>query len=474
MQPIPAGDVTTAKVRRRSLSLPLRINLISLVFAALVTTVLTGLGGYYLHQQQADNARTQAHLAAEELASRAERLQALGLELEDFVGFDEQCEAVVRNDRLLRSAAVYGKDGRRFAASSLGGSAGSGAWRDARGERTQRVDLEGGTVLVRPILRDRADVQGHAVVQIDGDAVLSATLSRVGWLAVCALSLFVVGLGLQQLVFWRMIGSPLAALVRTADNLRPDTMTEAMAAPAVRGDDDIGRLYGAFARLMQRVAEARQQLIDQNEHLEAMVRERTRQLERANAELANDILRRQELEDELRRIVNTDVLTGLASRAFMLPYAERRLQHALRHDSILGVALLDFDGFKSINDTYGHAAGDAVLRVMAARLESVCRKSDVLGRLGGDEFLLVFEGFERPDQVPLMATRLAAQFDEPIEFQGRRLHVGVSIGLALHPTDGKTVAGLLAAADAAMYAVKQRGGGFLQAGDLRAATVLAG
>jgi diguanylate cyclase (GGDEF)-like protein len=228
--------------------------------------------------------------------------------------------------------------------------------------------------------------------------------------------------------------------------------------------DDIGRLYGAFARLMRRLMEARNQLIAHNEALEATVHERTAQLTKANAELARDIARRQQLEEELRRLANTDALTGLANRAFVMNYLGKRIDHVRRHRSPLGVMLFDFDGFKAINDTHGHAAGDEALKVMARRLQIGCRQSDLVARLGGDEFLIVFEGSDDVADVRRLAERVIGLFEEPIAWNGQALQLGVSIGAALFPMHGCDTQALMAHADQAMYGIKQQGGGYALAG----------
>ena len=447
--------------RRRSVSLPLRISLISLVFAAVVATVLTALGGYFLHAQQTDNAAVHARMAADELAGRAARLLALGLKLDDLMGFDEQCEAVVSHDALLKAAAVYGPDRQRRIAGTALRIRWPDAWQGELGSGPREVATPEGRLVMRPIVADGPEVQGYAVAMVHDEAVLKATLSRVAWLVASALLLFGAGLLVQQAVFWHTVGRPLAGLVSTADEIQPDSPPELTLRRAgeAEADDDIGRLYGAFNRLLQRVADARQQLLAQNEQLEATVRERTLQLELANAELEHDIRRREQLEEELRRLANTDALTGLANRAFVMPYAERRLLQAARQGGPFGVMLFDLDGFKAINDTHGHAAGDAVLQAMAGRLAGICRSSDVLARLGGDEFLLVFEDFTSDDQVQSIARRMLAQFSQPVAHAGLQLQVGVSLGAALFPAHGQTLEALLAAADEAMYTVKQRGGG---------------
>ncbi|MEC5384496.1 diguanylate cyclase [Uliginosibacterium sp. H3] len=444
-----------------SVSLPLRINLISLIFAALVASVLTALGGFFLHHQERDNAIARATLAADELATRASRLIAFDMGFADFLGFDEQCAAVIRNDPMLRDAALFDTHG----AQQYHSGSGTIIWPEyaqlPEADDTQTVTTPSGILVLNPVVRGKGEVLGFAVVAINDAVVMEATLRNVGWLVACAAALFVAGLIIQQGIFWRAVGRPLASLVRTADSIQPDKLVEIPHLPDLDSNDDIGRLYRAFSRLVQRLLEARRDLLTQNEQLEHAVQERTTELERVNADLAHDIERRKELEEELRKLASTDPLTGLANRAFMMPYLERRIEQARRHRTPLGLILLDFDGFKHINDTYGHAVGDGVLQTMGLRLQQICRQSDVLARLGGDEFLISFEGLQEQYQADALCRRVVSLFATPIEIGDLKLQLGVSVGAALFPNNGDDLTSLMAAADIAMYAIKQRGGGFL-------------
>src|SRR5687767_1824903 len=211
---------------------------------------------------------------------------------------------------------------------------------------------------------------------------------------------------------------------------------------------------------MRRLMDARRELLKQNEALEQAVQIRTMQLELLNAELERDIERRKELEEELRLQATTDTLTGLHNRAYILPHARSMLQRAQREHKAMGLLMFDFDGFKQINDTHGHAVGDEVLRIMAQRLQRTCRSSDALARLGGDEFLLAFDNAGDDTEVEAFARRLLALFDEPLAVGALSLRVGVSVGIALYPEHAGTFDSLLARADHTMYAVKQDGGGF--------------
>lgn len=458
-----------------SMSLPLRINLISLVFASLVATVLTALGGVFLHHQQLENARNRAHFAAEELSLRAQRLLALEMRVEDFLHFEQQCAAVIQGNELLHEAALLDAQGQlryRSTPAALASPLPAGLIETGTDRSTPRESDRGhhrsaeeGDFVVLPVLQGRDQIRAWVVVAVDGTAVLRSTLQSVAWLALSAIGLFAVAVVLQQAVFWREVGQPLATLVRTADEIQPDHLSRFPSMPPDHdGEDDIGRLYGAFSRLMGRLMEARQQLLDQNEALEATVRERTAQLTAANQELELDIRRREQLEAELRRLANTDALTGLANRSFVMNYLVKRIEHARRHGSPLGVMLFDFDGFKAINDRQGHAAGDEALQEMARRLQATCRSSDLVARLGGDEFLIVFEDFEHTGGIRILAERVMQLFEAPVSWNGVGLQLGVSIGAATFPEHGGDLTTLLAQADAAMYDIKQQGGGYLLAG----------
>lgn len=158
---------------------------------------------------------------------------------------------------------------------------------------------------------------------------------------------------------------------------------------------------------------------------------------------------------ELERMSREDALTGLANRRQF----EERLQLALkrlkRHDTPLVLMYMDVDHFKQVNDGYGHAAGDAVLRVFASRLCDSVRETDLVARLGGDEFAILLED-AAPGSGETVATKLLQAMREPIDACGTPLVVGTSIGIAyaLHPVDP---ARLAADADAALYAAKRAG-----------------
>lgn len=146
-----------------------------------------------------------------------------------------------------------------------------------------------------------------------------------------------------------------------------------------------------------------------------------------------------------------DPLTGLANRAMFDATLSGALARAERDPRLaVGLLLIDLDGFKSVNDLHGHAAGDAVLRCVSARLAAYCRKGDTACRLGGDEFAVIVEG-NGPLALGEMGRKLVAQVGQPIQFGDTRLEVGCSIGVSFYPALAHDGASLLEQADKAMY-----------------------
>jgi diguanylate cyclase (GGDEF)-like protein len=174
--------------------------------------------------------------------------------------------------------------------------------------------------------------------------------------------------------------------------------------------------------------------------------------------LSKELAERHRLEERLRELAEHDALTGLLNRAALTEALRRSLALAARQKWSVAVMFVDLDDFKIINDTHGHATGDEVLRQVAQRLAGCLRESDLLGRLGGDEFIVVAEALsDGPRNAMELADKLMLQMRRPYFVDGRSLTTGFSAGIALYPADGQTPETLIANADAAMYRAKQRG-----------------
>ena len=174
--------------------------------------------------------------------------------------------------------------------------------------------------------------------------------------------------------------------------------------------------------------------------------------------LLRDVTARYSQEKRMRRLATHDALTGLANRTLLMDQLERSLALAERHGGGVGLLFLDLDGFKAVNDNHGHSTGDALLRAVARRLRQTVRRSDLLCRQGGDEFVVLIS--ESPDlhQLLALATKLRASLTEPFPGLPEGIAISVSIGVARWPEHAGDADGLLEAADNAMYAAKQMAG----------------
>jgi predicted signal transduction protein with EAL and GGDEF domain/CheY-like chemotaxis protein len=192
--------------------------------------------------------------------------------------------------------------------------------------------------------------------------------------------------------------------------------------------------------------------------------------------IVQDVTDRRLAEDKIRHLANFDALTGLPNRRQLIWRADRALEHARRLNHQVGLLLIDLDRFKVINDTLGHAAGDELLMEVSRRLRSCVRHSDqiiesslesvgsrshrmleAVGRLGGDEFVALLPEVIDERDAERVADRILDLMREPIFVGGQECFVTASVGIALFPRDGLTVADLMRNSDVAMYAVKAQG-----------------
>lgn len=173
-----------------------------------------------------------------------------------------------------------------------------------------------------------------------------------------------------------------------------------------------------------------------------------------------DVTARRLRESEARRAAEVDLLTGLANRRGMEHFVDQSIHRAEQENNQFGLMLIDLDGFKAVNDTHGHAAGDVVLKTIGLRLNKRLRRShDLAARLGGDEFtVIITETRDKPGLLREIGEELLDLIRQPIEIgQQTTVHVGASIGIASYPVDGLLRKQLIDAADAAMYSVKRSG-----------------
>lgn len=198
--------------------------------------------------------------------------------------------------------------------------------------------------------------------------------------------------------------------------------------------------------------------------LEQRVVERTQQFSQINQRLQQEIgVRRQaeellrESEQRMRHMAHHDSLTGLPNRTLIIDRLDQALAHARRNVLMASAMMVDLDHFKEINDSLGHAVGDRVLMEIGQRLTTCLRQSDSVGRMSGDEFIIVLEALESAKDAALVAEKILAALDEPIFIDGKKLAIGCSIGIGIFPADAIESLALLKSADMAMYRAKLSG-----------------
>lgn len=161
---------------------------------------------------------------------------------------------------------------------------------------------------------------------------------------------------------------------------------------------------------------------------------------------------------ELAKLANTDALTALPNRHWMMNYLPTALDQARKIHASVALLLIDLDDFKNVNDTLGHVAGDELLKAVAARLQSLLRPGDHIVRLGGDEFIIISEGYEISANVSPLAERICNALNEPFVLKdGFSRMIRASIGISIYPQDGFETESLIKHADIAMYAAKNDG-----------------
>jgi diguanylate cyclase (GGDEF)-like protein len=166
---------------------------------------------------------------------------------------------------------------------------------------------------------------------------------------------------------------------------------------------------------------------------------------------------RQEHEERLRRLAYHDSLTGLANRVMFTELAEHTMRIARRRNAALGLLFLDLDGFKTVNDQYGHAAGDKVLSTVGTRMLERIRHSDIACRMGGDEFAVLLSEPDGATYLEQIARELIETINEPVQHNGISLQVGASVGGAFCPRAELPFNTMVERADSAMYEAKREG-----------------
>ncbi len=173
--------------------------------------------------------------------------------------------------------------------------------------------------------------------------------------------------------------------------------------------------------------------------------------------IVRDITERKRAEQKIAHLAHYDYLTDLPNRALLLDVLNHSIALARRNKHKAAILFLDLDGFKKVNDTLGHDAGDLLLKAVSGRLKETIRDSDMVARVGGDEFILVLDNIESDTNASLVANKIIAVLAKPFQLMEQSVHVGGSIGISMFPDNANDPAKLVKQADAAMYLAKQSG-----------------
>lgn len=178
--------------------------------------------------------------------------------------------------------------------------------------------------------------------------------------------------------------------------------------------------------------------------------------------IQHDITQRKKESERDHYLAYHDVLTGLPNRAYFLDAQQKAISQAKRSQHMIATLFLDLDGFKPINDAFGHHTGDQLLVAVAERLRATMRQADVVARFGGDEFAVLITDIVDVNIAATLAHKLTDILSKPFVLRGQKLNVHTSVGIAVYPSDGENPEVLLTHADKAMYQAKYHGGNNFQ------------
>ena len=300
---------------------------------------------------------------------------------------------------------------------------GNEGFRLALGHQADRdASLGRSYVLLSPV--DRVEPIGTMVVfQNDGQVAGEARKQALYSVALMLLQIAISGV-LMFFVLRVVVTRPVARLAATLANIRPGSKQRLHV--AVRHvHDELGRLALSANALLD------------------------------TAEKAIDEIQLQR--DQMELMATHDALTGLPGMRLVTDRLQVAISGASRNQRKMALLFIDLDGFKAVNDGFGHDAGDVVLKEVAQRLRQTVRGEDTAARIGGDEFLVILSGLQDLDDLATVAEKLIAAIGKPIAFSGADVQVGASIGIAVFPEHGNTVEALRQMADGAMYSVKKSG-----------------
>lgn len=286
-------------------------------------------------------------------------------------------------------------------------------------------------VVSRPIVVDKEPI-GQLWIAADLSDLFSVLRGEILALAVAAL----VAFGVSALVtkrFRALIADPIDEVARTAQAIAKDQDFSRRVAWAERtAHDEVGQLIDAFNKMVG-------------------------QIEDRETRLRSELEQRRLAEKKLEQLAHYDTLTDLPNRFLFEQTLALTLERARRLGHRMALLFIDIDNFKLVNDSLGHATGDILLKMFAQRLTKTVRASDIVSRLGGDEFTVIIDQVKDLEHLRSIADKLVAAIGQPIQLGDREIYATASIGIAMFPDSAADAEGLVRRADATMYFAKSRG-----------------
>ena len=219
----------------------------------------------------------------------------------------------------------------------------------------------------------------------------------------------------------------------------------------------VGGMMSALSLSNLKLGTVNAELHRAHDQLEQRVMERTDELRRTNDQLREEVGERKKAERRLTYLANYDCVTNLPNRTLFAEHLKLTLAQARRRRSAVALLFMDLDGFKTINDSLGHEAGDRLLQEVGARLKEGVRGEDMAARIGGDEFTLILGDIQEPGDAAVVAEKVIAALSHPFTLSSQSRTIGVSIGISIYPDDTADMDTLIRYADDAMYEVKRIG-----------------
>jgi diguanylate cyclase (GGDEF)-like protein len=433
-------------------SLRVRFVLLFLACEVALVAVVVAFTASAVRQHSVDLFMQRGQVVALDLAERGERLFRLGLLLDEFLGFENQCQTMVATNEGIARAQLADIDGQVRYDSEQGQL--SGVTPTLRSGPLSEATIDGDALLItQPVRGLSGKTEAVVLVEISNAAIDREVRTLLSSILVFSALSTLIGAAIVALFLRQQFWTPIARLLGHIQAINPDDVGHLPLESPVRRDE-IGVIGHAFYTLLRTLAhaqlalqQANEQLREQKKTLEERVAARTQELRRVN--------------QELERLATTDCLTELPNRFHFDETLQRRFEHSKRHQHNVALIVLDLNGFKQINDRWGHAAGDATLKIVAQRVAGSLRGGDTFFRLGGDEFALLVEGFDSKQDLQRIVEKLDALISEPFVWQEQTLTVNASIGVAVPDWDhDQKSEQLLRAADQAMYEAKRSGSAY--------------